>query len=206
MNLLTQPPPNFQRIIASAIAEAQYASYADVQAVILHLRATLDGTTTEGRDEYRIPPGFTFLGWELHAHLALNSPSTEPTLGTGASTSILEFGGMRERAILKAMNCHFALKNLDATADGLPLLDTTGSSNVASTTCHDGLEGHLRLSTLLPPLGGPVQWAVGRDILPFVARAQQRLRATFKLQETADTRLNRAAEYGIALWGAFIRT
>ncbi len=200
MPSLTQPPINFQERIRSAVAETLGLSYADIVAQIIHLRVTLDGDVTTDSDTYRMPGDYGFLGWEMHAHLAMNSISTEPTLGTDSgSTSVLEFGGLRERALLKAMNCKYQVVNPDA-AGPLPIVDGEGRNSSGQNFLDT------RLSVLWKDAGGaPVEWCRGNDVMPLIVGPLDRLKGTFTLVNSEDTRLNVQTEYGIALWGCFIR-
>jgi len=200
MSSLTPAPLNFQERIRSAVAEQMQLSDDDILVQVVNLLVTLDVNTVTTTDSFQMPADRAFVGWEMHAHLAMNALSTELTLGTGASTSVLEYGGMRDRAVAKLMNCHYLVDNIDAMSAPLPIVDTTGQ-NSANTTA--GLQD--RLSTLWPDAGGqPMRWARGNRILPLIVRPRERHRFTGTLIEKTDTRLVAAAEYGVSIWGAFV--
>lgn len=190
--------PSFEQPIAAAIMEACKIDYQQVQPVILHLRVTLTASTTEDRDPYRMPPDFGFLGWEMRAHLRFNDVDGESTSGVSNSTSVLEYGGMQQRALLKAMNCQYQIANLDETPGGLNFVADDGRNSGGRVSLPT------RLSTLMPPAGKPILWCKGRDIFPLIVRPKQRLQGTFTLITTNDARLTRTTEYGVAIWGAFV--
>jgi hypothetical protein len=197
---LTEAPVNFQERIRSAAAETLGLGYADIIAQIIHLRVTLDDQTTFDEDVYRINGEYAFLAWELHPHLAMNQLSQEPVHGTAASLSVLEYGGVRERAALKAMNCRWQLENLDAGGAPLAVVNTSGFNSSGQKALD------VRLSSLWQDAGGkPIGWCKGNDVMPLIVGPLDRLQGSFELVNSTDDRLNKQTEYGVALWGAFVR-
>lgn len=201
MAILTPAPINFQQKIRSALAEGLRLNYGDIFPTILHLRTTLASGAgpvlpSPGIDTYRTPGDYALVVGEIRAHIALNVPTSETTVG---KTGLLRVNGMRDRIIAKAMNARVTLVNADR--DNLKLIET----DISNSANPIGISGSLALSALMPEAGGaPLRYIADGDVMPFLVPANERLRMTVQLND-AQTGMEET-EYGLVLMGAFVRS
>lgn len=202
MAIITAPPLNFQERIRSALMESLELSYWDLVPAAVHLRATLsDSNDAEGFDFYRVEGGVSFMVYEIHPHLAMNTISDETT-ETNANGTYLSIAGARNRELLKALNCDITLINPDR--ESMQYFVRDGGNSV------DGQGGlTLPLSALYSELGGgPLVFAEGVDIVPMIVNENDRIEMTATLRSTGttwNTNAGFSTEYGVTLMGVFLR-
>lgn len=198
MSLLTPAPFNFQQRIRSELIEGLQLSYNDIIPTIIHLRVTMigDGITVppQATDTFRIPGDYNFLAAEMHAHVVLNSPTTE-VAGTGG---ILALYGIKNRVAAKALNAKALLVNADR--NDLTFVE----ANISNSSANGNVQSPLVLGTLMPICGGaPIKMIDQGYIAPLIVPANERLQLTVNLTDAAAAQ--GSAEYGLALIGALVR-
>ena len=200
MSQLTPAPLNFQERIRSELIEGLQMSYADIIPTVVHLRATMigDGTSipSQGEDVFRIPGDYSFLVSEIHAHIAVNSPSTETVDGTNFGMTALY--GTRNRVIAKALNAKVLLVNADR--NDLTFVE----ASIQNSSSNGSVQSPLTLGTIMPMCGGaPIKLVDQGYIAPLIVPGNERLKMTVNLTNAVAAR--GSTEYGLALFGALVR-
>lgn len=198
MSLLTPAPFNFQQRIRSELIEGLQLSYNDIIPTIIHLRVTMigDGVTVppQATDTFRIPGDYNFLAAEMHAHVVLNSPTTE-VIGTGGINALY---GIKNRVAAKALNAKALLVNADR--NDLTFVE----ANISNSSSNGNVQSPLVLGTLMPICGGaPIKMIDQGYIAPLIVPANERLQLTVNLTDAVAAQ--GSAEYGLALIGALVR-
>lgn len=205
MAILTPAPFNFQQKIRSELTEGLQLSYYDIIPSVLHMRTTLNAqggparpnfTGNAGTDIFRIPGDYNFLVGEVRAHVALNSVSTENTVGATGPNALV---GVRNRVIVKALNAKASLVNADRNDLRFTELDIQNSSASGASL------SALCLAMLMPEAGGsPIRLIQKGYVMPLVVPGNERLRLTVTVRDgnaaVGDT------EYGLTLIGALVRS
>jgi hypothetical protein len=198
MSLLTPAPFNFQQRIRSELIEGLQLSYNDIIPTIIHLRVTMIGdglvVPPQATDTFRIPGDYNFLVAEMHAHVVLNSPTTEE-IGTGG---ILALYGIKNRVAAKALNAKALLVNADR--NDLTFVE----ANISNSSSNGNVQSPLVLGTLMPICGGaPIKMIDQGYIAPLIVPANERLQLTVNLTDAVAAK--GSAEYGLAMIGALVR-
>ena len=198
MSLLTPAPFNFQQCIRSELIEGLQLSYNDIIPTIIHLRVTMIGdglvVPPQATDTFRIPGDYNFLVAEMHAHVVLNSPTTEE-IGTGG---ILALYGIKNRVAAKALNAKALLVNADR--NDLTFVE----ANISNSSSNGNVQSPLVLGTLMPICGGaPIKMIDQGYIAPLIVPANERLQLTINLTDAVTAK--GSAEYGLAMIGALVR-
>jgi hypothetical protein len=196
MAQMTPAPGNFMEPIRSALAETLGLSYADILPQVMNLRVTLDSTKISDTDEYRIDGGYHFIGYEVRAHIASNVPSAEAY--AGAAGTLTSFGSFQHFMAAKALNCRVELFNPDREALRYIETDVQNSGGNVATS--------LSLAALLPIAGGaPIKFCEGNEIVPLLVMEGDRIRMKATLNETAAEIVGQQTEYGLTIFGAYVR-
>lgn len=200
MAILTPAPINFQQPIRSAIMEGLGLGWSDIEPVAIHFRVSLTAATglAGATDEFRIPQGRQFLGYEMFGHIGMDVLGTE--LLSTTATSPLSIAGARNRTLAKAMNARAQLRHLDAEKQRIIDTDVRDSSGVTSIT--------LPLSAIM--FGRKVRWVNGNDIAPLIVPDNNRIQCTITLNDVTTIGGTTAAglqtEYGVTLAGVLVRS
>jgi hypothetical protein len=118
------PTKGYQSIRAKLYEIAKDLSPEDYRVVAVTLKATLGVGTTSGSDTYRVPATHEFVIEEIRGHLALTQFDSElhamnhasdgtKGIGTSDPTAVSAVLSLRDRMLMKAMNCRLDLKNSD---------------------------------------------------------------------------------------------
>ena len=201
MSLLTPAPFNFQQRIRSELIEGLQLSYNDIIPTIIHLRVTMIGdglvVPPQATDTFRIPGDYNFLVAEMHAHVALNSPSTEEVVA-GVNLGINKLYGVKNRVAAKALNAKALLVNADR--NDLTFVE----ANISNSSSNGNVQSPLVLGTLMPICGGaPIKMIDQGYIAPLIVPANERLQLTINLTDAVTAK--GSAEYGLAMIGALVR-
>ena len=144
--------------------------------VSVRLQASLSSTTAEDTDTFDVPADFDFAIYKILGLFAFDNLTAEPFTVASYNVSPLE------RAFVKAQNCRVKLENAE---DKFHPLDES-----------------MFMSSLLPPFGSPVEFAV-----PHVVGRGRSLKSTFTLIDTTGTNMVGAAvTYGLRIDGVLVRT
>jgi hypothetical protein len=205
MAMLTPAPINFQQKIRSELTEGLQLSYYDIIPSVMHMRTTLNAVGgparpnflgTQGTDIFRIPGDYNFLIGEVHAHLAMNAIASEDTVGAAGPNALV---GVRNRAIVKALNAKVSLVNADRNDLRFTELDIQNSS------ANGAVVSPLCLASLMPMAGGsPVHLIQKGYIMPLVVPGNERLRLVVTLRD--GNAAVGETEYGLMLIGALVRS
>lgn len=195
---LTPAPVNFQQRIRSELIEGLQLSYADIIPTIVHMRVTMIGDgialPPQAVDTFRVPGDYNLLVTEAHAHVVLNSPSTE-TAGAGGINKLY---GIKNRVAAKALNATILLVNADR--NDLTFIE----SNISNSSANGATQSPLTLGTIMPICGGaPLKLVDQGYVAPWIVGSNERLQLTVKLVDAAAAK--GSTEYGIALIGALVR-
>lgn len=199
MAILTPAPINFQQPIRSAMAEALGLGWMDIEPVAIHFRVSLTAANglAGNTDEFRIPQGRTFLGYEMIGHIGMDNMSTE-ALSTN-NTALMSIAGARNRALVKAMNARATLRHLDAEKQKIIETDVRDSSGVTEIT--------MPLSAIM--FGRKVKWVDGNDIAPLIVPDNNRIQCKITLSDVALVNgagpAGLQTEYGVTLVGVLVR-
>lgn len=185
------PSKGYQSIRARMYELAKDLSPEDYRAVLVTLKATLGSGTTSSSDTYRVPATHEFVIEEIRGHLVLTQFDSELLAMNHASDATKGIGSseltgtltLRDRILMKAMNCRLDLKNSDREQK---LFDNQS----------------LALSSILSIVGGP---PASREDEPHVVPAGETLILNAALINTDAKMLGGLTEYGVTLVGSLIR-
>lgn len=201
MSNLTPAPYNFQERIRSELIEGLQLSYQDILPTVVTLRTTLigDGVSvpSQGEDIFRIPGDYNFLVSEIHAHVTLNSPTTEDNVG-GVNFGMSALYGIRNRVIAKALNAKMLLVNADR--NDLTFVEPS----IQNSSSNGAVQSPLTLGTIMPLCGGvPIKMVDQGYIAPLIVPANERVKLTVNLINAVTAK--GSTEYGVSLFGAMVR-
>lgn len=185
------PTKGYQSIRSRIYEIAKDLSPEDYRAVAVTLKALLGTGTTSGSDTYRVPATHEFVIEEIRGHLALTQFDSEVLGMNHASDATKGIGtsdvngtlALRDRLLMKAMNCRLDLKNSDREQK---LFDNQS----------------LSLATILAFVGSP---PTDLSEEPHIVPAGETLILNATLINVDAKMLGGLTEYGVTLVGKLIR-
>lgn len=188
------PPRQYIESIRSFLTEVRGLNQDDYRWEEPTLKLTMNSTTVSGEATYTVPSEKSLIIVAISAHVALIDPMNETASLANPGNALLGFGmgvGIRDRQLLKAMNCRVTFR--DADNDNLQFFPVDNGLSLSSLMSQSGEPFHI-----LPA--------------PLIVPATHNLKAAFSLIKTVAASANNTplvgadTEYGLQLHSILVRT